>query len=210
MSSGDGRGQRPQIPQDLLPDYQKASERLRQANFDAAQLVITLASVAADPGLGDYVCRKLRAVVTVMKMALQACERISGGDWGPRNVRVQFRVIPPCDCQGARRAAASRGREEEESPVTDPTWGREVEALLSITQTAAIGLANSVHLSAEAARGPLACLMALRKIVVRQQQHVAARGSSTHVEVLVPERCPYCGQIPSVPRWIPGAKIHGE
>ena len=66
-----------------------------------------------------------------------------------------------------------------------------------ITQTAALGLTNSISLSAEAARGALACLMALYKVVVRQQQHVALMGSSTHVEWIVPERCIYCGQIPS-------------
>lgn len=199
MSSRNPRGECPQIPQDQLPDYERASKRLREANFDAAQLVITLAYIAPHPGLAEYACRKLRAVVVVMKMALQTCEQISSGDWGPRNVRIEYILTPPCDCQGKMRPAVSHQREDEDTPapVKDPTWGTEVEALLLITQTAALGLANSVHLSAEAARRPLACLMALYKVVVRQQQHVAVMGSSTHVEFIVSERCIYCGRIPS-------------
>jgi len=198
MSSRYRRAERPQIPQGQLPDYERASERLREANFDAAQLVITLAYIAPDPELAAYVCRKLRAVVLVMKMALQACERIASGDLGVRKVRVQYTVTPACDCRDRMGPAVSRGQGEEmPKPLTDPTWGREVEALLMTTQAVALGLTNSVPLSAEAARGPLACLMAFYKIVVRQQQHVAVMGSSTHVEYIVSQRCIYCGQIPS-------------
>lgn len=199
MSSGNHQGERPQIPQDQLPNYQRASERLRETNFDAAQLVITLAYIATDFELAAYVCRKLRAVVLVMKMALQACERIASGDLGPRKVRVEYTITPACDCRARTGPAVSRGQEAEDTPkpLTDLTWGREVDALLMITQAAALGLTNSVPLSAEAARGSLACLMALYKIVVRQQQHLAVMGSSTHVEYIVRERCIYCGQIPS-------------
>jgi len=199
MSSRDHRGERPQIPEDQLPNYERAIERLREANFDAAQLVITLANVATDSGLADYVCRKLRAVLVVMKMALQVCERISSGDFGPRNVRVEYIFTPPCDCQDSSMGrAVSDGTEEEDtpSPVMDPTWGREVEVLLMITQSAALGLTSSERLSAEAARLPLACLMALYKIVVRQQQHAAVMGSSIEVEFILSKQCVYCGQIP--------------
>jgi len=107
MSSGNHRGERPQIPQDQLPNYQRASERLRE-HFDAAQLVITLAYIATDPELANYVCRKLRAVVVVMKMALQACERIASGDLGPRQVRLQYIVNPACDCRNGMGPTVSR------------------------------------------------------------------------------------------------------
>lgn len=200
MSSRDRRGERPQIPHDQLPDYQLASQRLREANFDAAQLMITLVLFAAEPSVGDYVSRKLRAVVAIMKMALQTCERISSG-CGARNVQVEYLLTPPCDCRGKTTSPFSYEREDEETatPVLDASWDRELGVLLFVTESVALCLANSVHLSTDATQGPLASLMALYKILVRQQQHVAVMGSSTRVDFTVAKHCVFCGRVPSRP-----------
>ncbi len=187
------RQTRSRIPRDQLRDYQLASESLRRANFDAAQLVIALAHMHAEAEQCSSLCRKLGATILQMKLWVETCEMMPVGGFDRPHVQVQFRVIPPHDCEGKKEL--EHEPEGEAIAEVDPAWGREVDALLRTTATGVRCLTGSATLSAKAAGRVLVCLSSLSRVLVRQRLHVAARSSMPpKVNFQYARECPDCGQ----------------
>jgi hypothetical protein len=193
MRRRQGKDGPPEIPEHYRPDYQRASESLRQTNFDAAQLVIALVRMHEDAEQCRCLCQKLRATVLLMKLFVEACERITTGGCELQRVRVEYIFIAPHECDG--RAELEPEPEGESMGEIDETWAREVDALLRATQTGVRCLTDSSSLPAKAGGGPLACLNSLYGILVRQRWHIAVMGvTPTKVDWIDATQCPSCGR----------------
>ena len=204
MAHKRGNGGRPEIREDQLHDYQLTSERLRQINFDAAQLVIALARMYTDAEQYRCLCQNLRASVLQMKLCVEACEAMAGGGFDPPNVRVEYVLVPRHEC-GGRTGAGKCAEDEKESAPTfelDPTWSAEVDALMRLTRMAVNWLGGSAASSERTVQAPLACLGALSRVLARQRRHVSAMSiSSTEVTWEEAQTCPNCGLELSGSTW---------
>ncbi len=211
------RQTRPHIHQDQLPDYEFASESLRRANFDAAQLVIALVHMHADAQQCRYLSGALRALVGQMKSLVDACERIVSDGSESRVSRVEFVAVPPAPCKSCvntpvtdSEGTAEAGQphqeqehEEEKEDLADPSWEKEVEVLLRLSRRAMQWVTESAALGTRSAGELIQCLSSLTKVLSRQQRLVRLMGNTpTQSAFRFDPYCPRCGEVwvdPSAP-----------
>ena len=186
----------PRLSRDQIKAYQQTTARLRQAHFDAAQLVIALVRMHADPEQARWLCCKLEAVVVSMNFLIRDCEQIAGHDFEPSCPRVEFIVHAPCGCRA--RTEEPKVCDEGDSsavPVADPGWSRELEALLVATETAIHYLGEATGFSAHSTRSALASLAKLWKMLLRERQHLNMMEMTPPKPAwLVEQRCVSCGR----------------
>ena len=207
----------PEIPEDQRQNYDRYSERLRRANWEAADVLISLFHVCNDAPQSLWCCRQLRAKLEQMKVWLPACEEIVAhpSEWRPE--AVEYVLLPPSPCKACvEKAQSAEGslrsvqppeqepdEREEETPeaVVDPSWGREVDLLLGLARTTTQQVTESAAFASTAVRETLKCLNNLIKLLSRQQRHVTFMGSTpTHVSLRWERTCQVCGQEWTDPR----------
>lgn len=78
-------GRPPKIPEGERQDYDRLGQRLRQANWEAADLLISLFHACSDAQQSLWCCPQLRAKLEQMKVWLTACEKIvaHASEWAP-------------------------------------------------------------------------------------------------------------------------------
>ncbi len=204
-------GKPPEIPGDQRQDYDRYRERLRRANWEAADLLIALFHVCSDAQQSLWCCRQLRTQMEQMKVWLNACDEVvaHASEWRPTATR--FRVLPPSPCKACVDKAQSgdglvgsaqspqqephRREEATGEAVVHSSWGREVDLLLWLSRTSAQRVTEFSPLASISVRETLKCLNDLIKLFSRQQRHVTLMGSRrTHSSFAFERNCQQCGQ----------------
>jgi hypothetical protein len=210
-------GRPPKIPEDLRQDYDRYSGRLRRANWEAADLLISLFHVCSDAQQSLWCCRQLRAKLEQIKVWLPACEEIvaHASEWRPRAVEYVF--LPPSPCKACVKKAQSaegslrsvqppeqevdKGEEVTPEAIVDSSWGREVDLLLRLARTTTQQVTESAAFASTTVGETFKCLNDLIKLLLRQQRHVTFMGSTPiHVSWRKERNCQQCGQEWTDPR----------
>lgn len=207
----------PRIPEDQRQDYERYSERIRRANWEAADVLIALFHMCSDSQQSLWCRRQLRTQMEQMKVWLNACEEIVDHASELRPQAIEFVLLPPSPCktcveneqlaEGSVRTAkppeqeADAGEKDTPEAVVDPSWGREVDMLLWLTRTTTQGVTESAAFASVSARETLKCLNDLIKLISRQQRHVTFMGSRPpNISFREERNCQECGQEWTDPR----------
>jgi hypothetical protein len=207
----------PEIPEDQRQDYDQNSQRLRRANWEAADLLISLFHVCSDAQPSLWCCRQLRTKLEQMKVWLNACEEIvaHASEWRPHAVEYVF--LPPSPCKACVQKAqsaegsvrsvqpaeqeADKGEEVTPEAIVDASWGREVDLLLGLARTTTEQVTELAAFASTTVRETLKCLNDLIKLASRQQRHVTFMGNTpTHVSLRRERTCQQCGREWTSPR----------
>lgn len=207
----------PEIPEDQQQDYDRYRERLRRANGEAADLLISLYHVCRDAQQSLWCCRQLRTQLEQMKVWLNACEEIVAHVSEGRPQLVEYVFLPSSPCKACVRKAqsaegsmrsvqppsqgAAKGEEVTPEAIVDSSWGREVDLLLWLARETTQQVTESAAFASTAVRETLKCLNNLIKLLSRQQRHVTFMGTTPiHVSLRWERNCQVCGQEWTSPR----------
>jgi len=207
----------PEIPEDQRQNYARYSERLRRANWETADLLISLFHVCSDAQQSLWCCRQLRMQMEQMKVWLNACEEIvaHASEWRPHAVEYVFRPSSPCkacvkkaqSAEGSLRSVQTpeeevdKGEEVTPEAIVDSGWGREVDLLLRLARTTTQQVTELAVFASTRVRETLKCLNDMIKLLARQQRHVTFMGSTPiHVSLRWERTCQVCGQEWTSPR----------
>jgi hypothetical protein len=187
----------PKIPPDGKEPYQQVCNNLRRSNWNTADLLIALFHTQGDSLQRRWLCSQLAAAVEQMKFWMDACDGMLH-QWSEFVVtNVEYVLRPPCNCPDKQQATdTTKLHEQDEAqsqPGVDPTWGREVAALLRLTRATTQRLIAVSGLDSRSAREPMKCLNRLAKILTRQYEHVAtmlmAPPEASYIEEPICEKC---------------------